>query len=202
MIASGSLPGSQRSQYTLSEKQINDLLLHELEIRNRIILELFLYCGLRRMEVRTLEIARIDFDQGQFSIVGKGYHGRVKVRNVPLPTFTADKLKKWIGKRKTGYVFPGRDGPHLSDRAIQDIVAAAGRRIDFKQTCPGLKYLNPHTLRHTFARRMKNAGFDYEDMALLLGHENIFKTVSMYGTKTFAEVKRETQARLFQNPVK
>jgi len=181
---------------------VNDLLLHELDLRNRIILELLIYCGLRRNELATLEIARLDIDNRQFSVVGKGYHGRVKVRNVPLPTFTADKLKKWIGRRATGYVFPGRDGPHLSHHAIQDIVAAAGRRIEFRQECPGLKYLNCHTLRHTFARRMKNAGFDFEDMALMLGHENIFKTVTMYGTKTFKEVKREVEARMFQNPVK
>lgn len=185
---------SPRSQYVLSDAQLNDLLLHTVTLRDRIILELFAFCGLRLMEVASLEIARLDFKNKVVQVVGKGK----KVRNVPAPAFLLDKLRKFTGRRVQGYVFPSSHGnAHLTDRAVQDIVRFAGERIQFKQSCPGLKYLNPHTLRHTAARRMKAAGFDYEEIARVLGHNSIAKVAMMYGTKTFEEVQRKADNSLF-----
>lgn len=185
---------SPRSQYVLSDAQLNDLLLHTVDLRDRIILELFVFCGLRLMEAASLEIARIDFANKMIQVVGKGG----KIRNVPAPGFLLDKLRKYLGRRVKGYAFTGRDGrDHLTDRAVQALVKAAGERINFKQTCPGLYFLNPHTLRHTAARRMKGAGFDYEEIARFLGHNSIAKVAMMYGTKTFKEVQEKADTSLF-----
>jgi len=185
---------SPRSQYVLSDAQLNDLLLHTVDLRDRIILELMAFCGLRLTETATLEIARIDFDNRMIQVVGKGQ----KIRNVPAPAFILDKLRKHIGQRRQGYAFVGRDGRgHLTDRAVQAVVRVAGERMNFKQTCPGLTHLNPHTLRHTAARRMKTAGLDYEEIARFLGHNSIAKVAMMYGTKTFKEVQEKADNNLF-----
>ncbi len=185
---------SPRSQYVLSDTQLNDLLLHTVNIRDRILLELMAFCGLRLMEAASLEIARIDFTKKIIQVVGKGK----KIRNLPAPAFLLDKIRKFIGRRVQGYVFPSTHGnPHLTDRAVQQIVRAAGDRVEFKQSCPGLTHLNPHTLRHTAARRMKAAGFDYEEIARMLGHNSIAKVVMLYGTKTFEEVQRKADDSLF-----
>lgn len=185
---------SPRSQYILSDAQLNELLLHTVDLRDRIILELFAFCGLRLMEAASLEIARIDFENKMIQVVGKGK----KIRNVPAPAFILDKLRKYLGRRVKGYAFLGRDGRgHLTDRAVQAMMRAAGERINFKQTCPGLHYLNAHMLRHTCARRMKAAGFDYEEIARFLGHNSIAKVAMMYGTKTFKEVQEKADQTLF-----
>jgi integrase len=185
---------SPRSQYVLSDAQLNDLLLHTVSIRDRILLELMAFCGLRLMEAASLEIPRIDFTKKIIQVVGKGQ----KIRNVPAPAFLLDKIRKFIGRRVQGYVFPSTHGnAHLTDRAVQHIVRVAGDRIEFKQACPGLTHLNPHTLRHTAARRMKAAGFDYEEIARMLGHNSIAKVAMMYGTKTFEEVQRKADDSLF-----
>jgi integrase len=178
----------------LSDAQLNDLLLHTVDLRDRIILELMAFCGLRLMETASLEIPRIDFENKMIQVVGKGK----KIRNVPAPAFILDKLRKHIGRRVQGYAFLGRGGRHhLTDRAVQAMMRAAGERINFKQTCPGLHHLNAHMLRHTCARRMKAAGFDYEEIARFLGHNSIAKVAMMYGTKTFQEVQRKADESLF-----
>lgn len=186
---------TSRSAFPLSDSELQDLILHALDIRERIIIELMGMSGLRVAEVCTLEIARLDLDKRTAQVVGKGE----KVRTIPLSPATAALLRKFIGKRTRGYVFPGqKDAPHLTVRAVQFMLMHAGERIGFKQKSPTLKHLNPHTLRHTAARRMKAAGFDYEEIARILGHDDIAKTVMMYGTKTFKEIQEKADEKLFK----
>jgi integrase/recombinase XerC len=184
-----------RSAFPLSDAELGALILSALDERERIIIELMGMSGLRVAEICTLEIARLDLVKRTAQVVGKGD----KVRTVPLAPATAAKLKVFIGKRTRGYVFPGQKGlPHLSVRTVQYMVSHAGDRIGFKQKSPTLKHLNPHTFRHTAARRMKAAGFDYEEIARMLGHDDIAKTVMMYGTKTFKEIQDKAEATLFK----
>ncbi len=186
---------TSRSAFPLSDSELGELILHALDTRERIIIELMGMSGLRVAEVCTLEIARLDLKERTAKIVGKGG----KVRAVPLSPQTVAKLRAFIGRRLRGYVFPGqKDTPHLTVRAVQYMLAAAGERIGFKQKSPTLKHLNPHTLRHTAARRMKAAGFDYEEIARVLGHEDIAKVVMLYGTKTYKEIQDKANATLFK----
>ncbi len=186
---------SPRSGYPLSPQESNTLLLHSIDLRERIMLELFLFGGLRLGELCKLEIARVHFeDPPHVTVSSKGG----PLRNVPIAVVTAAKLRTWIGRRRHGWVFPGADGDHLTDRAVENIVAKAGRRCGFNARCPGLKNLNPGTLRHTCARRMKDSGMPWEAIARVLGHRNPARTVNMYGTLTFDEVAREMEAKIFQ----
>lgn len=195
MNQSRNTSGAARSAFVLSDAQLRDLILHALDMRERIILELMGLSALRLAEVCTLEIARVDTAARTVQVVGKGG----KVRTIPIAAGTADKLKQWIGKRTRGYVFPGKKGaPHLSQRMVQYMVRQAGARIDFKQKAPTLRYLNPHTLRHTAARRMKAQGFDYEAIARMLGHADVAKVITLYGTLTFKEIQEKADSTLFR----
>ncbi len=152
MNQSRSADAVSRSAFPLSDSELGALLLHALDVRERIILELMALSGLRLAEVCTLEIARVDVKGRTVQVVGKGD----KVRTIPISGGTADKLRLFIGRRLRGYVFPGQNGrPHITVRAVQYMIAAAGARVGFKQKAPTLTQLNPHTLRHTAARRMK-----------------------------------------------
>jgi integrase/recombinase XerC len=184
----------ERSSFVLSDEQLRDLLSHALDTRERIILELMGLSALRLAEVCTLEIARVDVKGRTVQVVGKGN----KVRTIPISGGTADKLRIFLGKRTRGYVFPGRKGAlHISERMVQYMVQQAGERIGFAQKAPTLKHLNPHTLRHTAARRMKARGFDYEDIARILGHNDVARAVMLYGTKTFKEIQDKADTNLF-----
>jgi len=74
--------------------------------------------------------------------------------------------------RETEYIFPGQNGP-LTTRNIQEIVklAAAKANIDKKVT--------PHTLRHSFATHLLEAGNDIRLIQELLGHSNL-QTTQIY----------------------
>jgi len=191
-MQSGSVSPSRPSEFVLSDDQIREILLHETDVRNRLILELFVFQGLRLNECATLEIARLDFKGSTFQVLGKGG----VMRTLPMLPSTADKLRRVIGRRRHGYVFEGRDGPHLTPHSIGDVVRAAGKRINFRQQCPTRAHLNPHMLRHTFAHRAKRLGLDYEEISRLLGHNNVYRTVLMYGRKSFGEIAENFQKKM------
>jgi len=186
---------SKRSAFVLSDAELQNLFLAALDERERAILELLGLSGLRIGEVCQLEIARVDLVGRTVTVLGKGGKERI----VPIGAGTAALLGRIIGRRRRGYVFEGKKGaPHLSVRMAQYLVRQAGERIQFQQKAPTLRYLNPHTLRHTAARRMKARGFDWEAIARILGHEDVFKTVTMYGTLTFKEIQEQADAKLFK----
>jgi len=182
---------SRRGNFTLSVEEERALLLHTLDVKERCVLELMLYSGLRRREVCNLNAAALDFQRGEIRFLGKGG----KTRLAPMPPFLTDHLREHLSGRRSGPVFPTRTiskqsaGGRISPEGVAYIVRNAGARASIKARGPGLKFLNPHTLRHTFARKMKTAGMPWEDLALLMGHTDVKTTLEIYGTRDYEEVK-------------
>jgi len=135
-----------------------------------------------------LEVARVNLRAQELTIPSSKSK---RARLVPMPPFLVDHLADYIGRRRHGFVFESRLSkvPHLSNRGVAIIVAKAGRRIGYVQKTPGLVGLNPHQLRHTFARRMKDKGMQFDDLALIMGHENPATTARLYGRHSFYQVK-------------
>jgi integrase/recombinase XerD len=102
---------------------------------------------------------------------GKGRKQRV----IPLWKTTAAQLRTWLGQispESDAPVFPNRAGQPMTRSGIRDrldrAVAAAG------QHCPSLRsqHISPHTLRHSTAMHLLQAGTDLAVIALWLGHES------------------------------
>jgi integrase/recombinase XerD len=125
-------------------------------------------CGLRISEGATLEIKSIDSANLLLHIIGKGD----KERRVPLPRPVLDELRKfWKTHRNPRWLFPSPDPRKPVNRftlcrAFRLAARAAGvtRRI------------TPHTLRHSYATRLLEAGVDTRVVQILLGHVNIATT--------------------------
>jgi site-specific recombinase XerC len=179
----GHFPALTRPENPLSDLQVAQLLEKEYDLRNRVILELFILSGLQLMEVATLEIARIDWVGKELTVSGRGYHGRPHLRTRPAPAPLLDRLQAYLGRRVKGYVFPGRDGPHITDRAIQDVVRAAGARIGV--------HLSPRMLRATCVRRLLDAGLTHADLIEIFGYENIVHAVGRLPRRSYKEVKEK-----------
>lgn len=146
-----------------------------LGIRNKAMLELMYACGLRCFEVVNLQINDIDFNQMVLLIHGKGK----KDRYVPFHEFAGQWLKEYLNGARVeliskcdghNFVFVNKFGKPLTNRGLEDIVD----RITFRYD--STKKIHPHTIRHSFATHLLDAGADIRTIQELLGHENLSTT--------------------------
>jgi integrase/recombinase XerD len=120
--------------------------------------------GLRIQDVRLYNVASVQ-------IVGKGR----KQRAMPLWKRTASSMKQWlrcIGENPQSPVFPNRLGKPLSRSGVEHRLKLAAKKAS--RTCPTLRNrkVSPHTIRHTTAMHLLQAGERIEVIALWLGHEH------------------------------
>jgi site-specific recombinase XerD len=141
------------------------------ETRDRALILVLLRTGMRIGEVLRLKVRDLDIRERKIHIYEgeKNCLGRV----VYLSDDALMALKLWLRKRKPKieYLFPGLKHKHLG--------YTQARNIFVKYICAaGLQYKGYmiHSLRHTFASELLNAGMRLECLQLLLGHRDIEMT--------------------------
>jgi len=140
-------------------------------VRDRLIFLLMLRCGLRVSEVCALPWEAIDQQAGTIRInQGKGRVDRI----VYLAPDVAQTLEGWHRHQPPGvYLFPSPkpQRAHLFrsmiNRLMDQYLAAAGLPRQY----------SPHSLRHTFATQLLNAGVPLEVLKELMGHYSIELTL-------------------------
>ena len=141
-------------------------------MKHRTFLLTLYAAGLRLNEAAELTIADIDSQRMQLRIAhGKG----AKERLVPLsPRLLKELRDYWKQVRSPKYLFPGKtfDAP-LSSTTIQKTCKAAVQKAGI------LKNVTPHTLRHSYATGLLEAGVDLLTISRLLGHKS-FSTTMIY----------------------
>jgi len=144
-------------------------------MRNKAILETMFSCGLRVSETVNLKLSDISYTEEFVRVIGKGD----KERLVPIGKVALDAIR-WYAehvrvhiKTQTGnhdIVFLNNRGKQLSRvmifYIIKELAAKAGIR----------KKISPHTLRHSFATALVEAGADLRAVQQMLGHESITTT--------------------------
>jgi integrase/recombinase XerD len=147
--------------------------------RDHTLLVLAIQTGLRASELTGLNCSSIELGTGKHvRCLGKGRKNRI----TPLTSQTVAILRVWLAERDgehTDPLFPTRPGHRLSRDSVEHLVAK--HLATARQHCPSLrgKRISPHTLRHTTAMRLLEAGVDRSVIALWLGHESI-KTTEIY----------------------
>ncbi|MFZ5906261.1 MAG: site-specific integrase [Nitrospirota bacterium] len=120
-------------------------------------------CGLRLLEGTRLGVKDIDSDRKMLHVVqGKGG----KDRYVPLPDHTLMLLRHlWLTHRNPKWMFPARNGlDAMNESAIQKAFQGALRESGVH------KAASVHTLRHSYATHLLEAGVDLRIIQLYLGH--------------------------------
>lgn len=140
--------------------------------RDAVLLATTYNTGARVSEITALQVRHVLLDrQTAVHLHGKGRKERV----IPLWKNTATQLRTWLTKiddQPAAPVFPNRSGAPMSRSGVRDrldrAVAAA------EHDCPSLrdKRISPHTLRHTTAMHLLQAGTDLATIALWLGHSS------------------------------
>lgn len=156
----------------LSTQEVEALLLCVKSLKHRTVLLTLYGAGLRIGEATRLTIPDIDSQRKQLSIrSGKGQ----KDRRVPLSPRLLEALRDyWRGERPPTYLFPGitQDVP-LAHTTIQKMIKQAAREAGIR------KRVTPHTLRHSYATGLLEAGVDLLTIGRLLGHRS-FSTTLIY----------------------
>lgn len=132
-----------------------------LAIRDRAIITLLINAGLRIGELAVLEWADVEINKRSGAVKvrqGKGY----KERDVPLNADAREALSAWQALNPEPSVFG------LSD-------AGAWRVVHKYATKAGVE-VTPHMLRHTFAKAMVDASAPLEQVAALMGHNDLGTT--------------------------
>lgn len=152
----------------LSREDVATLLSSITNLKHRALLSTIYSAGLRVSEATHLEVGDINSQRMTITVrQGKGRRDRL----VPLSRSLLPLLREhWAKTRFRTWVFPGQtlDVP-LQIRCVSAICKQARRFI-------GGRYVSPHTLRHSFATHLLEAGTDVRTIQLLLGHRSLSST--------------------------
>jgi len=157
----------------LSPEEVTRLIEAAPNLLYRTILMTLYSTGMRRAELVQLKAADIDKELMLVHIrEGKGKRDR----NVPLSPKLLDALREyWRWMRPVTYVFPGVVDGRRVDAPATDKIVWHACRVAAKRA--GIvKRVHPHTLRHSFATHLLDAGADLPTIQKLLGHADIRDT--------------------------
>jgi integrase/recombinase XerC len=146
--------------------------------RDRAILELLYASGLRVSELVNLNLRDIDFANLTVRVKGKGRKERI----VPFGEHAKLALQNYLGvrgellveadpeKADPLAVFMNYQGTRITTRSV-------GRMVDkYVKICADIHHISPHSLRHSFATHLLDAGADLRVIQELLGHVRLSTT--------------------------
>jgi integrase/recombinase XerC len=163
------------------------------DVRNLAILELFYSTGMRLSELTGIDRSDLDLVTQQVKVRGKGRkeriipigdHAQLALRNYES---RRDEMLRQLGARvdRTA-VFVGPRGRRLTTRAVQKIVTKFLHALDEDAG------LSTHSLRHTFATHLLDAGADLRAVQELLGHASV-STTQIYTHTSVERLKQVYQ---------
>jgi len=157
-------------------------------LRDKAILELLYSSGIRVSELVSLNISDINPGRPELRVIGKGRKERIVFIGAPARRATMDYIAR--GRPELGVtqdnsaLLLNKSGGRLSTRGVQRVVEKHINKI------ATAKRISPHSLRHSFATHMLNAGADLRTVQELLGHASL-STTQIY-THVSSERLRKT----------
>ncbi len=161
-----------------------------LGLRDRAILEMLYSTGMRVSELVDSNLHQVDFIGGVLKVRGKGR----KERLIPIGERALEALTKYLEKRDTllkrrkrdiareEALFLNKWGGRMKRLAVMRVVKRHIKKVSLELN------ISPHTMRHTFATHLLDAGADLRIIQELLGHANL-STTQIYTHLTTKRLK-------------
>lgn len=172
----------KRLPKVLSEEEVAALISALTNLKHRAIMMLLYSAGLRVGEVVRLKAEHIDSSRMLVLVrSGKGAKDRVSI----LSDVALDMLRNYYRVyRPQKWLFPGaKAGRHITERTVQKVFVQAKGRAGIH------KDATVHSLRHSFATHLLEAGTDLRYIQELLGHQSS-KTTEVYTHVTSRDLRR------------
>ncbi len=169
----------------LTKEEIRKLLEAIHKERDKLIIEFIYATGIRVSECVKMKVKDVNFEEGIAKVVaGKGAKDRIVI----ISKQWIEKYKKYLEKRekrgiKSEYLFCKGNGKQLSVDTIQRILRKARKRAGIS------KKVTPHSIRHSFATHLLEAGENIRKIQELLGHANL-STTQIYTHISLEELKK------------
>lgn len=156
----------------LSQEEVARLINAAGTLFHRTLLMLLYGTGMRRAEAARLKLADIDSQRMVIRVVnGKGG----KDRDLPLSPALLETLRAhWLCFKPRTFLFPTRERRDeeqpITGKSVWHVCMNSARRAGIR------KRVTPHTLRHSWATHLLEAGTDLRTIQLLLGHGDLETT--------------------------
>ena len=157
----------------LSVTEITTLMKKDLDLTEKIIVELLYSCGLRVSELCSLTLTDINIKAKNIICIGKGS----KERLIPFGDYALDLINKYIVERESilakynitsNLLLINQNGKKMTRQDVYRLIHKLGKTLN--------KEISPHTLRHTFATHLLENGADLRVVQELLGHSDVATT--------------------------
>lgn len=151
-------------------------------IRDNVVLELFLASGCRVSEVAGMRIENINIQNRCVKVLGKGLKERLVFFSDRLIVY----LELYLNGRREGPVVLSIKAPYqgIKKNALENIIRKIAQKAGIE------KRVFPHLLRHTFASRALNKGMPLTSLCDLMGHASI-DTTRIYAKNSTAKIQYE-----------
>lgn len=169
------------SPVVLTKEEVTILFNSINNFQHKLILKLYYASGLRLSEAVILKKKDIDFNENILWVRdGKGGKDRMTILSKTL----SKELKEFSKyKEKNDFIFTNKKNEPLNPRTIQFAMEKAKLKSNIN------KDIHVHTLRHTFATHLLEAGVDIRKIQELLGHSDL-STTQIYTTVSNKELKK------------
>jgi len=136
-------------------------------VRDKLIMEIFYFTGMRLSELINLKRTNIDLTGNSIKVLGKGNKERI----LPISVQLSNDIEKYLGiSEPSEWLFYTDKGKKMYPKLVYRVV------YSYLSKVTTVNKKSPHILRHTFATHMLNNGADLNAIKEFLGHSDLSAT--------------------------
>ena len=164
-------PTPEMREFFLLPNQWPDLL-NACGKASRPVVEFMLRSGARPQEAARVEISQ--WQKDHFAIRATSAKGKVRARQILVPTDIIPLVEAQIGGRKSGPIFLNTKGKPWNKSSFNCVFRRLKKKLNMPELCA-------YTMRHSFAAGRVAAGVHLETVAKLMGHSTTAMVYKRYG---------------------